>query len=730
MKIQNYTTGLLLILLLSISSWAQWSQDTIIYSNQYIYKNSGINWQKRLPSSKIADFEFDEKGNIWFALSGNLLVTNSKGYPISFPYFFRSIGVGIPSAANEALRSIKCLKRDAAGNIWMGTGNGLFCFDGAVIHHIPTSPGMPFKEITEVTVAPDGNIWVCGKEVNIKFMKTELIKENSGIAMFDGEKWKSYTGGNSDIPCCKMKSVTFSEDGTVWMAGDKNTGICSLKNGKWTVYNKKTSTLSTNRFNTLKYNKYTKELMCGWSKGLISFNGKEWKEDPKYGKDSIRYIFIEDSRTVWIGTGSAGLSIYSDCMHQHFYNGDSPLLTNSISKIIARNGYKWFLQPDFPGYNNKRETFGGVCGLKFSFREMPSNWQFFNAYNSRLYLREPLSVAPVKKDDLVITHSKTIHLCNRTTTKKHVENSNKDKYYAFAISGTGEQFVITKKLGLCKLINGIPSAITPFNKKLFNSKISEMFIDKSGNIWMASLKRGVIKYSNGKITVLDKKNSGLPKNKVYTVLIDSKNRLWAGTSKGVCLLEGNKFRNFHRKNSELKHNRVFALTEDNNGNIYIGTKRGLAVYSNNQIKLLDKPGDTIINQLVSDKNGTIWIGTSYAGLCQYDGKEFINFLKDSTLQFARTQHLVMTENKDRLWAVVSSPKYNLPKFTSASRLEKNEEMLKEHEQKNMNESQKKVVARLKSSIRVLKRHTKYEQRLLDGIKALFMPTAYVSVDIK
>src|SRR5438552_18984668 len=70
-------------------------------------------------------------------------------------YRFRHFGPddGLNTAVNRILQ-------DRSGFLWVGTGNGLFRYDGAGFRRFGVEEGLPSSSIRAMAESPDGALWV------------------------------------------------------------------------------------------------------------------------------------------------------------------------------------------------------------------------------------------------------------------------------------------------------------------------------------------------------------------------------------------------------------------------------------------------------------------------------------------------------------------------------------------------------------------------------------------
>lgn len=148
--------------------------------------------------------------------------------------------------------------------------------------------------------------------------------------------------------------------------------------------------------------------------------------------------------------------------------------------------------------------------------------------------------------------------------------------------------------------------------------------DQFGVMWMGTNGGGLYKYDGINYVSYEqdsKRSNSINSNLIYTIYVDSRNRLWVGTDEGLCLYNRNldTFENIDLRKQNQKETviSVKSIIEDQNGNIFLGT------FNNGLLKLnvksraitsikLDTPNTVnyLINSLVKDKKGIIYLGTN------------------------------------------------------------------------------------------------------------------------
>jgi signal transduction histidine kinase/ligand-binding sensor domain-containing protein len=135
-----------------------------------------------------------------------------------------------------------------------------------------------------------------------------------------------------------------------------------------------------------------------------------------------------------------------------------------------------------------------------------------------------------------------------------------------------------------------------------------------------------------KVSVLD----GLSNNKVNCIMQDKRGFMWIGTNDGLNRYDGHNFLIFRNKPGDtatISGNTITDLLEDEDGVIWITTSDGgltrydYRVSPQQQFRQYKHmPGDkksipvNIVNALVQDKNGYLWLATSGASVIRFDKK--------------------------------------------------------------------------------------------------------------
>lgn len=165
--------------------------------------------------------------------------------------------------------------------------------------------------------------------------------------------------------------------------------------------------------------------------------------------------------------------------------------------------------------------------------------------------------------------------------------------------------------------------------------ISSITQDKNGFIWIGTNGAGLYRYDGVNYFgyQYNKKPGSVNSNFIYSTFIDSNNNLWVGTDDGLCLYNRD-LDNFTKINIEdvirIGYDEpitVKTIIQDNHGNLILGTY-GFGLFKLN-IKTLHaslipskilKKNNFLIKSSVKNKQGIIYLGTSY-GLLELDLNE-------------------------------------------------------------------------------------------------------------
>ncbi len=135
--------------------------------------------------------------------------------------------------------------------------------------------------------------------------------------------------------------------------------------------------------------------------------------------------------------------------------------------------------------------------------------------------------------------------------------------------------------------------------------------------------------------------NGLPQNTVQAIVQTHDGYLWIGTQEGLARFDGLNFAVFDKESTPaFKSNDIRFLHEDKQGRLWISTSYGLVCRHNDQFNSFtvnEGLPDNSVGPLAEDTNGNMWIGTP-AGLARVDNNGFKVF----TTQHGLSSNVIQT----------------------------------------------------------------------------------------
>ncbi|MFN8288288.1 MAG: two-component regulator propeller domain-containing protein [Chitinophagales bacterium] len=197
------------------------------------------------------------------------------------------------NSSNSALPDnvIRCLAKDAQGNVWIGTDNGVAKFDGNTFTVIDSSNSdLPVNQIRSIAFDTSNHLWVGTLQ--------------AGVAVFDGSNWINYTSQNSALPDDQVRTIAFDTAGDAWLG--TTGGVVHISSEGWEVYGMFNSPLASN---------------------------------------NINHIFVQDA-TIWVGTVNGGLSRKVGSVWNTYTHQNSGMLDNTAYHLTDDIfGNLWFATP-------------------------------------------------------------------------------------------------------------------------------------------------------------------------------------------------------------------------------------------------------------------------------------------------------------------------------------------------------------------------------------------------
>ncbi|MGB0886520.1 MAG: ligand-binding sensor domain-containing protein [Vicingaceae bacterium] len=422
-----------------------------------------------------------------------------------------------------------------------------------------------------------------------------------GLSKFDGVNFENFSR-NDGLLGNQISAIFTGNNGAVWLGAQG--GVTVYNKGKFKNYVFKEE-LSQNFVLSIKEDEKGVIWFATDGGGLVYLENNEFnylalsqEEDNNY----IRNIAIDNQNNKWLATRNGVLLVT-----------DNHLIKDTIPDV---NATQLFVDTDNSIWCS---TFGkGVFHLvKDTCVKLTKNSGLISNHIRGFTKRKDGSFWFVSKNG--ISKFNEGKVTNFTEKDGLTENNIKVVLEDFE----GNLFFGSDGGGLIKFINEDFLSYT-IEDGVGSNVVMSVIEDKDKNIWVSSYDEGVTKFGATEYTIYKEKD-GLANNTVWCSLLALDNRIWFGTSDGLSVYDGEKFKNY-RVEDGLNAKKIYAISEDAEGNIWVGTKDGLSVVDVKSDSIYDYSNALGIKRnirfIYKEDNFTTWF-------CSSDGLTKFN-LKDST----------------------------------------------------------------------------------------------------
>jgi signal transduction histidine kinase/ligand-binding sensor domain-containing protein len=525
-----------------------------------------------------------------------------------------------------------CIVQDSVGFIWIGTNNGLNCYNGYKINkyrfEVSDSTSLINNTISKLFVDSQGRLWI-GTQLGLCYYN----KYFDNFISVASEK--DYAG----LESLRITDINQDNNGALYVSEGSSIYMLDENSGKFKPILK----IETGLVNKFKFDNQN-NIWIGASDdgGLIFYEPASKKtklflhsNDQSNGisNSTVRDLLLKENK-LWIATYGGGVNVYD----------------------IKANTFKHYPPPDpYAGYityiysDNKNNIW--ICdltGIKFYDR----NNDVFFGYYTRDY-----DSYSIKASAVAIIQDKqgnywTIHApggVGLSSVNKSFSNydKNPDMYWHLSeINLTAIEFDAEGNWWMGNGFNGIDifdwekgivrtyhyNESNPYS--LGKGGTTCIFRDKNGTMWIGTNMGGLQYYSESKDRFYSYINeptnpSSIANNDIRSITEDNEGNLWIVThGKGIDRFNKKEktFSHFTNINNNLSNDWAFQILFDSNENLWVATAWGLSKLEKGSQKFknyLSLPTDTnslcnnLINCLYEDSKNQVWIGTS-SGLNRYN----------------------------------------------------------------------------------------------------------------
>lgn len=615
MKTMNkkYIIYMLLLIILLITT-------NIVYVSAYNNINfKNITSEDGLSQGTVETIIQDDQGYIWLGINDGLCRYN--GYEFKIYKHDEELENSITN------NYIVDIKQDNSGNIWVGTANGLSKIDTKT--DLITNYNMNDEEkslshynIGDILITKSGDV---------------LVGTSDGLNIYNEKKDEFYRIFNkdSDLSSQFIRSLAEDENQNIWVATNNGIDKIDIKNNK-NIISFKTGhgkfDISENDIYVVRYDPkgyiWAGALKEGLNRIDINTNEvKQYKNDDRDEKslpgNHVKDILRDSSGNLWVGTDN-GLAKYNE-QTENFATYKNKI----YDKTSLVNDEVFSIQEDESGLI----WVGTYAGISM----------FDPNTNIEHYKKDPFDENSISdnsihgiyedKDGLlwVGTNSKGVNVINRKNYNvKHLNKTSKD--YPISddnindVVGIDNKIFIATKNGLNEVDKDLKT-INIYNTEdgICNNNITALFADSKKNVWIGTA-NGISVLNTNTNEIIDitdiLTNHNIEDQYIKVIYEDSKGNYWVGCfiDGGLVKIDPNKrtienYRNKKEDKTSISSNNIRSIVEDKNGNLYIGTSYGLNKLneSNNTFeRYLEKDGlsnNTVYGLLVDDNNN-LWASTN------------------------------------------------------------------------------------------------------------------------
>lgn len=603
---------------------------------------------------------------------------------LPFYFFSQTYQFKVLSTENTNIYPyIYTIQQDSLGYLWVGTGDGLFLYDGNTLQSIPLTfvtgdnfitaiafdnRGVPYVGMNNGTIAyRQGQKFFLLKETlqlkstinQMEFVGDELLVavQNKGVFTIRNQQLQP-----QPIIIPNVQVYCFLKINQYLLIGTSD--------GMYVYAQNKLDFLSQfpqTKVECIRYNPFTKSIFVGTEEeGIIemTFKGNSFKIAKTYSFiNTIKDITIDHEGNLWAATMGEGIYFYrrnpsTNTYAQEFqFNVENGLPNNLIRKLyIDREKNLWIgsyggglfqyfesaFNILFAKHEEKDVSFTAVYAhLDFLYGATSSGEIFkINIYNPQNFTIHRFNELTSHKITSLFVDNQTmlwigteedgLFIYDLTKNKfiKHIKFEDKLQNNISSIDGYGTFRCVGTKNGL---------AIINTEKQLFEQEIlttvqglphnyiNQVLCDLNGNVWLATPTNFIAKYKLEEKKVELNKINFADIIKISSLCIDHKNQLWLSTyGNGVYKLDS-VITNYTSYNG-LFSDYTYSILADETGTIWVGHRQGISSIKGSNIRTFSKNigffADCNPNAICIDKNGTIWFGTT-RGLLRYNYKKSV-----------------------------------------------------------------------------------------------------------
>lgn len=560
--------------------------------------------EPQLQSDRITALFEDKQGVLWIGHERGDLTRYREGK-------FESQNVH----ESGTRRHISAIRADSAGDVWMLSEEGTLVRvrDGAKCA-LPNNDGV-------VVTAQDGegNLWV---------------DSGGRLARLDGGKLESDTNAFGGY----IQGICGSRDGGLWVVSDN---LVRKYRGKTLVENRGANPCNGN-VNVMLESSSGALIMGTTKNGLYMLDSNRtvlhFDQANGLANNWVRSLAEDRERTLWVGTGSVGLTAMRQGKVETLEAPDHWQGRVVLSTTVSRDGAIWGSSEGAGIYrflNNQWTNYADGAGLSnlfvWSVSQDAQNRMWASTWGGGIYVQQGgLFVTPPGLENVnapmaatlqsadgstwIGTASGLIHYQNGKVTRIGEKDGLKvPDVRAIAEAPDGTIWFGMLGGGLGRLRNG---TIKQFQKSdgLASDYVQSLHVDPDGTLWIGTYGSGLDRFKDGtfaKITTA----AGLPNNFICAIENDDRGNFWISSHSGIARISEKSLNDFADGKSKVVSCLTYGAGDGlpsvecsgglqpaagklADGRICFATSKGLVIVDPSDTKVNQLPPPVVIEEII------------------------------------------------------------------------------------------------------------------------------------